>query len=38
EIGRRAARMILDYDGTVRRETMGVELVVRASTGPAPKA
>ena len=36
EIGRRAARMILDYDGAVRRETMGVELVVRASTGPAP--
>ncbi|TPN80819.1 substrate-binding domain-containing protein [Mesorhizobium sp. CU2] len=38
EIGRKAARMILDYDGTVRRETMSVELVVRASTGPAPKA
>lgn len=37
EIGRRAAHMILDFDGTVRRETMGVELVVRASTGPAPK-
>ncbi|RWM05957.1 MAG: LacI family DNA-binding transcriptional regulator [Mesorhizobium sp.] len=37
EIGRRAARMILDYDGAVRRETMGVELVVRASTGPAPR-
>jgi len=37
EIGRRAARMILDYDGAVRRETMGVELIVRASTGPAPK-
>ncbi|TIO73587.1 MAG: LacI family transcriptional regulator, partial [Mesorhizobium sp.] len=36
EIGRRAARMILDYDGAVRRETMGVELVVRASTGPVP--
>ncbi|TIV16659.1 MAG: LacI family transcriptional regulator, partial [Mesorhizobium sp.] len=35
EIGRRAARMILDHDGTVRRETMGVELIVRASTGPA---
>jgi DNA-binding LacI/PurR family transcriptional regulator len=38
EIGRRAARMILDHDGAVRRETMGVELVVRASTGPAPEA
>jgi len=38
EIGRRAARMILDHDGAVRRETMGVELIVRGSTGPAPKA
>ncbi|RUU06633.1 LacI family DNA-binding transcriptional regulator [Mesorhizobium sp. USDA-HM6] len=37
EIGRRAARMILDFDGAVRRETMGVELIVRASTGPAPR-
>ena len=37
EIGRRAARMILDHDGAVRRETMGVELIVRASTGPARK-
>ncbi|RWQ42023.1 MAG: LacI family DNA-binding transcriptional regulator [Mesorhizobium sp.] len=37
EIGRRAARMILDFDGTVRRETLGVELVVRASSGPPPK-
>ena len=36
EIGRRAARMILDFDGTVRRETLGVELVVRASSGPSP--
>lgn len=36
EIGRRAARMILDFDGTVRRETLGVELVVRASSGPPP--
>ncbi|TIS54594.1 LacI family DNA-binding transcriptional regulator [Mesorhizobium sp.] len=35
EIGRRAARMILDFDGAVRRETLGVELLVRASTGPA---
>ena len=38
EIGRRAARMILDHDGAVRRETMGVELIVRGSAGPAPKA
>ncbi|MDX8438408.1 LacI family DNA-binding transcriptional regulator [Mesorhizobium australafricanum] len=37
EIGRRAARMILDHDGAVRRETMAVELIVRASTGPARK-
>ncbi|RWM73073.1 MULTISPECIES: LacI family DNA-binding transcriptional regulator [Mesorhizobium] len=37
EIGRRAARTILDFDGTVRRETLGVELVVRASSGPPPK-
>ncbi|ESW92612.1 LacI family DNA-binding transcriptional regulator [Mesorhizobium sp. C280B] len=36
EIGRRAARRILDFDGTVRRETLGVELVVRASSGPPP--
>jgi len=35
EIGRRAARMILDFDGAVRRETLDVKLVVRASTGPA---
>ncbi|RWE66101.1 LacI family DNA-binding transcriptional regulator [Mesorhizobium sp.] len=37
EIGRRAARTILDFDGTVRRETLGVELVVRATSGPPPK-
>lgn len=35
EMGRRAARAILDFDGAVRRETLGVELVVRASAGPA---
>ncbi|TIX52920.1 MAG: LacI family transcriptional regulator, partial [Mesorhizobium sp.] len=35
EIGRRAARMILNFDGSVRREMLGVELIVRASTGPA---
>ncbi|MER9063657.1 LacI family DNA-binding transcriptional regulator [Mesorhizobium sp. M0644] len=36
EIGRRAARRILDFDGTVRRETLDVELIVRASSGPPP--
>ncbi|CAN7533938.1 substrate-binding domain-containing protein [Mesorhizobium amorphae] len=36
EIGRRAARMILDFDGAVRRETLDVELVVRGSSGPPP--
>jgi DNA-binding LacI/PurR family transcriptional regulator len=36
EMGRRAVRTILDFDGTVRRDTLDVELVVRASTG-APK-
>lgn len=36
EIGRRAARRILDFDGTVRRETLDVELVVRASSRPPP--
>ncbi|RJT37298.1 LacI family DNA-binding transcriptional regulator [Mesorhizobium waimense] len=36
EIGRRAARMILDFDGAVRRETLDVEMVVRASSGPPP--
>ncbi|BCG95105.1 LacI family DNA-binding transcriptional regulator [Mesorhizobium sp. 131-2-1] len=35
EIGRRAARMILNFDGAVRREMLDVQLVVRASTGPA---
>ncbi|TIT93933.1 MAG: LacI family transcriptional regulator, partial [Mesorhizobium sp.] len=28
EIGRRAARMILNFDGSVRREMLGVELIV----------
>jgi DNA-binding LacI/PurR family transcriptional regulator len=37
EIGRRAARAILDFDGTVLRERLDVELVVRASAGP-PRA
>jgi len=35
EIGRRAARMILNFDGAVRHEMLDVQLVVRASTGPA---
>lgn len=35
EIGRRATRAILDFDGRVLRETLDVELVVRASSGPA---
>jgi DNA-binding LacI/PurR family transcriptional regulator len=34
EIGRRAAQSILDHDGTIRRQTLDVELVVRASTAP----
>ncbi|MEP6564227.1 MAG: LacI family DNA-binding transcriptional regulator [Mesorhizobium sp.] len=38
EIGRRAARAILDFDGKVLRETLDVELIVRASAGPAPAA
>jgi len=33
EIGRRAARTILEFDGNLRRETLPVELVVRGSTG-----
>lgn len=32
EIGRRAVQAILDYDGTLRRQTIDVELVVRGST------
>lgn len=38
EIGRRAARAILDFDGKVLRETLDVELIVRASAGPPKKA
>lgn len=34
EMGRRAARAILEHDGSLPRETMPVELVVRGSTGP----
>jgi DNA-binding LacI/PurR family transcriptional regulator len=36
EMGRRAVGMILDFDGTVRRETLPVELIVRGSTGWRP--
>ena len=36
EMGRKAAHAILDFDGAILRETLEVELVVRASTGPAP--
>jgi DNA-binding LacI/PurR family transcriptional regulator len=32
ELGRRAAQRILDFDGTIRRELLPVELVVRGST------
>lgn len=35
EMGRRAAQMILNFDGTVRRETLAIELIVGGSTGPA---
>jgi DNA-binding LacI/PurR family transcriptional regulator len=34
ELGRRAARAILEFDGTIRRELLPVELVVRGSTAP----
>ena len=34
EMGRRAVQNILEFDGTVRRETLDVELVVRGSTAP----
>jgi DNA-binding LacI/PurR family transcriptional regulator len=36
EMGRRAVSAILEFDGTVRRETLGLELVVRNSTAPPP--
>jgi DNA-binding LacI/PurR family transcriptional regulator len=36
EMGRRAVAAILEFDGTVRRETVGLELVVRNSTAPPP--
>jgi DNA-binding LacI/PurR family transcriptional regulator len=34
ELGRRAVATILKYDGKIHRETLPVELVVRASTAP----
>jgi DNA-binding LacI/PurR family transcriptional regulator len=34
EIGRLAARTILNYDGTVTRQTLAVSLAVRGSTAP----
>jgi len=37
EMGRRAVHSILEYDGTVRRETLDVELVVRSSTAAPPR-
>jgi DNA-binding LacI/PurR family transcriptional regulator len=36
EMGRRAVELILSYDGTIRRETLEVELVIRGSTS-APR-
>lgn len=37
EIGRRAAKAILEFDGTLRREILPVELVVRGSTSRPPR-
>ena len=36
EMGRRAVQTILGFDGTIRRETLDVELAVRGSTAPPP--
>lgn len=36
EMGRRAVSAILDFDGSVRREALDLELVVRQSTAPPP--
>lgn len=38
EMGRRAADMILSFDGTVSRQVFGFSLVVRGSTAPPPDA
>ena len=32
EMGKKAVETILNFDGTIRRETLEVELVVRGST------
>ncbi len=34
EMGRRAVETILAFDGTIRRETLDIELIVRGSTAP----
>jgi DNA-binding LacI/PurR family transcriptional regulator len=36
EIGRRAVRAILDHDGSIHRETLDLELIVRGSAAPPP--
>ncbi|PZQ47970.1 MAG: LacI family transcriptional regulator [Rhodovulum sulfidophilum] len=36
EIGRRAARLILDHPGEPRRETLALDLIARGSTAAAP--
>jgi DNA-binding LacI/PurR family transcriptional regulator len=38
DLGRRAVQVILEHGGEVRRETLDVELLVRASTGPPGSA
>ena len=38
EIGRRAVRAILDYDGTITRQVLDVSLVVRGTTAPPRRA
>lgn len=37
EMGRRAVQTILNFDGTIRREMLDVELMVRGSTAPPHK-
>jgi DNA-binding LacI/PurR family transcriptional regulator len=36
EMGRRAVQAILGFDGTVRREMLAADLIVRGSTAPPP--
>lgn len=38
EMGRRAVRSILEFDGAIRQEIVDVELVVRGSTAPPKRA